>query len=85
MDINPFVTYAVSSRLPYTTPFGQKTVNSREYIKGVDANSNNERGRDVTSLSKAHISIQSYFFPHSEGEYTEDQINEYNASPMEIH
>lgn len=84
VPVDPFVVYTVSSRLPYTTVFGGERVNSREYVKGVDAYSNNERGRDVTSLSDAHISIQSYFFPHSEGEYTEDQINEYNRTPMEV-
>ncbi|MBX9786566.1 MAG: hypothetical protein K2Y08_04440 [Alphaproteobacteria bacterium] len=78
---DPFIVYSVSSRIPYSTPMGTERINSRELTKSVDSYSNHENGRDVTSLSKAHISIQSHFYSHTEGkEYTEDEINKINES-----
>lgn len=81
----PFVVYAVSSRVPYSTPMGVDRINSRDGVKSVDSYSNYEKGRNVISLSKAHISIQSYFFSHmSAKEITEDDINSINESYVEI-
>lgn len=81
---DPFIVYSVSSRIPYSTPMGAGRINSRDLTKGVDSYSNHEKGREVTSLSKAHISIQSHFYPHTEGkEYTEDEINKINESYQE--
>ncbi|MBX9621596.1 MAG: hypothetical protein K2X28_06190 [Alphaproteobacteria bacterium] len=76
---DPFIVYSVSSRIPYSTPMGAERINSRDLTKSVDSYSNHEKGRNVASLSKAHISIQSHFYPHTGGkEYTEDEINKTN-------
>jgi len=78
-SITPFIVYAVSSRLPYGTPIGSYKLNSREYGKGIDSHFNLEKSRNTTELSKAHLSIQTYFFPHESIEFTEEDLNKENA------
>ena len=83
--IDPFVVYTVSSRVPYSTPAGGlEKFDSRGGLKSVDAYSNQERGRNVLSLSKAHLSIQSFLYSQGEGEFTEDQLNNLNSSFTDV-
>jgi hypothetical protein len=79
---DPFVVYAVSSRVPYGTPMGPDRINSREELKGIDVYSDQEKGRNVMTLSEAHISIQSALYPYPQvgGEYTEDEVIRLNNS-----